>query len=92
MGQKILVGPLLGIESDTGYTVCFTTEPGVSDAEVNFNGHSVTAQAVGTTARSAAHLSTLCLSAQRSLRGRLTSLDFGADRTYVLHKIMRTNF
>ncbi|MAR91735.1 MAG: metallophosphatase [Pseudomonadales bacterium] len=52
MGQKILVGPLLGIESDTGYTVCFTTEPGVSDAEVNFNGHSVTAQAVGTTARS----------------------------------------
>lgn len=32
MPQKLLLGPLLGIESDTLYTICFLTDRSVTQA------------------------------------------------------------
>ncbi|RLT93800.1 alkaline phosphatase D family protein [Ketobacter sp.] len=52
MGSKILVGPLLGLESEDLYTVCFSTDQHVQQAQVNLNGHSVDAVQVGTTSGS----------------------------------------
>jgi len=49
MTARLLVGPLLGLESDSLYTVCFRTDPSVRQAQVSFNGQSIAAQAVGTT-------------------------------------------
>lgn len=36
--SSLLLGPLLGLESDAGYTVCFLTENSVVAASVTFNG------------------------------------------------------
>lgn len=49
MTTRLLVGPLLGLESDTLYTVCFRTDRSVRQAQVRFNGQAVAAQAVGET-------------------------------------------
>lgn len=48
MDKKILVGPLLGLESDSLYAVCFSTSNSVADASVCFNGRDVMARCVGT--------------------------------------------
>jgi len=52
MTAKILVGPLLGLESEQLYTVCFSTDKSVQQAAVSLNGHSVTASKVGETGAS----------------------------------------
>ena len=49
MTTRLLVGPLLGLESDTLYTVCFRTDRSVRQAQVHFDGQAVAAQAVGET-------------------------------------------
>lgn len=52
MSNKIQVGPLLGLESEQLYTVCFSTEKNVSEARVNLNGRSVRASKLGETCNS----------------------------------------
>ncbi|MBA56421.1 MAG: metallophosphatase [Pseudomonadales bacterium] len=49
MGSKILVGPLLGLESEQLYTICFSTDKSVNQAQVSLNGHSVNAIKAGET-------------------------------------------
>ena len=49
MSASIITGPLLGLESDSLYTVCFTTAQSVNQASVTANGHSVAASAAGDT-------------------------------------------
>jgi hypothetical protein len=49
MTVKLLIGPLLGLESDTLYTVCFSTSRAATRAAVTFNGNSVNALKVGDT-------------------------------------------
>ena len=36
--SKLLLGPLLGLESDAAYTVCFLTESSVASATVELDG------------------------------------------------------
>lgn len=43
MPQKLLLGPLLGIESDTLYTICFLIDRSVTQAIVNVNFEEVVA-------------------------------------------------
>lgn len=52
MAKKIQVGPLLGLESEQLYTVCFSTDKTVSQAQVILNGHSSNAMLVGETSAS----------------------------------------
>ena len=49
MSVKLLVGPLLGLESDSLYTVCFTAPRTATRASVTFNGQSVDAHRIGDT-------------------------------------------
>lgn len=49
MAIKLLAGPLLGIESDTLYTVCFLSDKSISSASVTFNGDRVEAQRMAET-------------------------------------------
>lgn len=49
MASPLLVGPLLGLESDSLYTVCFTTAKTVSQASVTASGRSVHASVIGET-------------------------------------------
>jgi len=49
MRSKLQVGPLLGLESEQLYTVCFSTDKNVTEAKVNLNGRSVRALKVGET-------------------------------------------
>ena len=35
---RLVMGPLLGLESETAYSVCFMTEPGCQSAGVRING------------------------------------------------------
>lgn len=49
MTAKLLVGPLLGLESDTLYTVCFSTPKSAGRASVTFNGQGVDAHRIGET-------------------------------------------
>lgn len=49
MATQLLVGPLLGLESDSLYTVCFTTAKNVSQASVSASGRSVHASVIGDT-------------------------------------------
>lgn len=53
MTTKLLLGPLLGLESDTLYTVCFSTPRSASRASVTFNGKAVEAIKTGETPSSA---------------------------------------
>lgn len=52
MSAKIQVGPLLGLESNELYTVCFSTDKSVTEAQVNLNGRSSAASKVGETGSS----------------------------------------
>ena len=36
--QKIKVGPILGVESDTQYTVCFSTDKNVAETQWVIDG------------------------------------------------------
>lgn len=47
--NKLKLGPVLGVESDTRYTLCFSSEPDVVEAELEFDGHIVTCQSIGDT-------------------------------------------
>lgn len=49
MPAQLLTGPLLGLESDTLYTLCFTTTKNVSQASVNVSGKNIAATAEGDT-------------------------------------------
>lgn len=49
MTTKLLVGPILGLESDTLYTVCFSTAKSAARASVTYNGQNVDARRIGTT-------------------------------------------
>lgn len=49
MTIKLSVGPLLGLESDTLYTVCFSTPKSISRASASFNGQAVDARKTGET-------------------------------------------
>ncbi|HVK98871.1 MAG TPA: alkaline phosphatase D family protein, partial [Dongiaceae bacterium] len=49
MPAAILTGPLLGLESDSLYTVCFTTTKNIAKASVIANGRAVPAVNVGET-------------------------------------------
>jgi hypothetical protein len=49
MTATIQVGPLLGIESEQRYSICFSTEKNISRASVNMNGTKVSAAKVGET-------------------------------------------
>lgn len=49
MSVKLLLGPLLGLESDTHYTVCFSTARSANRAAVTFNGRSIDAHKTGET-------------------------------------------
>ena len=51
MPQKLLLGPLLGIESDTLYTICFLTDRSVTQAIVNVNFKEVVAVKIQDTYR-----------------------------------------
>lgn len=46
---KIKVGPILGVESDTLYTLCFSTEPDVKFAEWVIDGNSIKCKQVAET-------------------------------------------
>ncbi len=47
--KKLLVGPLLGIESNTHYTICFSTAPTIAQASVELNGETLVCSKVGET-------------------------------------------
>lgn len=49
MAAQILVGPLLGLESDQLYTVFFTTLKNINQASVQVDGKTLTAEMVGET-------------------------------------------
>jgi len=49
MTVKLLIGPLLGLENESLYTVCFSTPLTAAQASVSFNGHAITAQKIGST-------------------------------------------
>jgi len=51
MTTKLLAGPILGLESDSLYTVCFLSAKAVNAAVVRFNNDSVQAQPVAETAK-----------------------------------------
>lgn len=51
MSKKILVGPLLGLESNTRYTFCFLTSKSVQTAIVNVGNTAVTADCVAETSK-----------------------------------------
>lgn len=46
MSSSLLVGPLLGVESDSAYTVCFLTDKAVNSAGVIFDDSAVDAEVV----------------------------------------------
>ncbi|MDX2465322.1 MAG: alkaline phosphatase D family protein [Porticoccus sp.] len=46
---KIKVGPILGLESDTQYTVCFSTDKNVAETQWAIDGKKVSCQKVGNT-------------------------------------------
>ncbi len=43
MSQKLMLGPLLGVESDATYTVCFLTHKSVTNAAVSINNQLINA-------------------------------------------------
>jgi hypothetical protein len=49
MSSSLMIGPLLGVESDIDYTVCFLTDKTVSSATVILDGVSVQATQIQTT-------------------------------------------
>jgi len=49
MSSSLMIGPLLGVESDTDYTVCFLTDKTVSSATVIMDDISVQATQIQTT-------------------------------------------
>ncbi|MEX0615911.1 MAG: alkaline phosphatase D family protein, partial [Methylophaga sp.] len=51
MSSTLKVGPLLGVESDADYTVCFLTEKSVTTATVTLDGDAVGATLIRTTAK-----------------------------------------
>ena len=46
MTTKLILGPLLGVESDSSYTVCFVTDKSAANATVTANGTSVQADLI----------------------------------------------
>lgn len=44
MPKEIILGPILGLESDTDYTVVFLTRESTNKASVKFNENSVEAK------------------------------------------------
>lgn len=77
--KGILVGPILGVESSTTFTIVFSTPPELDDVSIKTNGTGHVCQQVGSTPRSTIWRGQLSVKPQPALQSLTYSIHAGAS-------------